>query len=308
MNKMKKMYKIILSFIMIYGVLPSCDIVETPYMNDNNISPIDTTTFVKKVLIEDFTGHRCQNCPDAAAELSSLQDFYGDQVIGIAIHPNTSFAIPSPLSASSYTYDFRTQWGNEIDNTFDISSVGLPRGMVNRIGFNSNHRLGKDEWAAVIQSELEKEPIFGITLNSDLQSNSLKNNGTISVEVSSLKNISEQYNIVICLTENGIVNWQKHTTDIENYEHNHVLRTILNTTIGESIGNSFTIGDKWIKDYIVDIGSLEQYNIDYSLNNLNLGNGNAGGWIIENMEVLAYIYNVSTKEIVQSEIIHLTNN
>ena len=51
---------------------------------------------------------------------------------------------------------------------------------------------------------------------------------------------SEQYNIVICLTENGIVNWQKHTTDIENYEHNHVLRTILNTTIGESIGNSFT--------------------------------------------------------------------
>ena len=48
--------------------------------------------------------------------------------------------------------------------------------------------------------------------------------------------------------------------------------------------------------------------VDYSLNNLNLGNGNAGGWIIENMEVLAYIYNISTKEIVQSEIIHLTNN
>ena len=133
-------------------------------------------------------------------------------------------------------------------------------------------------------------------------------NGTLSVEVKTLQNLSNQYNIVICLTENNIINWQKYDEDIEDYEHNHVLRSVLNTTIGESIGNSFTTGDAWSKDYIIDLNMLEQYNIDYSLNNLIMGNGNAGGWIAENMEVIAYIYNVSTQEIVQSEITHLTNH
>jgi len=65
-KKMKK-YLAILSSILI---ITSCDIVEGPYLTDETINPIDTTTntYVKKVLVEDFTGHKCPNCPDAARE------------------------------------------------------------------------------------------------------------------------------------------------------------------------------------------------------------------------------------------------
>ena len=36
--------------------------------------------------------------------------------------------------------------GNEIDNLFEISDEGLPRGMVNRVDYlDDNHRMGKDE-------------------------------------------------------------------------------------------------------------------------------------------------------------------
>ena len=200
-----------------------------------------------------------------------------------------------------------------IDNIFEITTVGLPRGMVNRVGFDTDHQLGKDEWSSVVQTELAKAPIFGITLSSDVSSG----NGTISVTAEALTNINldkihelEDYKIVVCLTENNIVQWQKDNTsgDIENYEHNHVLRAMLNTTFGESIGNSFVDGDIWEKDYSVDITTLENANENYSLNTLFMGNGNCKGWNEENMEIVAYIYNTNNYEIVQVEDIHLTNH
>jgi|TARA_B110000240_G_scaffold139032_1_gene153892 thiol-disulfide isomerase/thioredoxin len=312
---MKKIKYIIAT---LFGILlfniTSCDIIEGPYLIDNNTNPVDTNTFVKKVLIEDFTGHRCPNCPAAAEELVSLQDFYGDRVIGIAIHPSSpAFSTPSPLTASSYTYDFRTQFGDDIDNIFEITTVGLPRGMVNRTGFDTQHQLGKDEWSSIVQMELEKAPIFGITLSSNVSNG----NGTISITAEALTNINldkkekiEDYNIVICLTEKNIVQWQKDNTagDIEDYEHNHVLRTMINTTFGESIGNSFVDGDIWEKDYSIDITTLENTNENYSLNTLFMGNGNCKEWNEDNMEIVVYIYNTSNYEIVQVEEKHLTNH
>ena len=312
---MKKIKYIIAT---LFGILlfniTSCDIIEGPYLIDNNTNTVDTNTFVKKVLIEDFTGHRCPNCPAAAEELVSLQDFYGDRVIGIAIHPSSpAFSTPSPLTASSYTYDFRTQFGDDIDNIFEITTVGLPRGMVNRTGFDTQHQLGKDEWSSIVQMELEKAPIFGITLSSNVSNG----NGTISITAEALTNINldkkekiEDYNIVICLTEKNIVQWQKDNTagDIEDYEHNHVLRTMINTTFGESIGNSFVDGDIWEKDYSIDITNLENTNENYSLNTLFMGNGNCKEWNEDNMEIVVYIYNTSNYEIVQVEEKHLTNH
>ena len=312
---MKKIKYIIAT---LFGILlfniTSCDIIEGPYLIDNNTNPVDTNTFVKKVLIEDFTGHRCPNCPAAAEELVSLQDFYGDRVIGIAIHPSSpAFSTPSPLTTSSYTYDFRTQFGDDIDNIFEITTVGLPRGMVNRTGFDTQHQLGKDEWSSIVQTELEKAPIFGITLSSNVSNG----NGTISITAEALTNINldkkekiEDYNIVICLTEKNIVQWQKDNTagDIEDYEHNHVLRTMINTTFGESIGNSFVDGDIWEKDYSIDITTLENTNENYSLNTLFMGNGNCKEWNEDNMEIVVYIYNTFNYEIVQVEEKHLTNH
>lgn len=312
---MKKIKYIIAT---LFGILlfniTSCDIIEGPYLIDNNTNTVDTNTFVKKVLIEDFTGHRCPNCPAAAEELVSLQDFYGDRVIGIAIHPSSpAFSTPSPLTTSSYTYDFRTQFGDDIDNIFEITTVGLPRGMVNRTGFDTQHQLGKDEWSSIVQTELEKAPIFGITLSSNVSNG----NGTISITAEALTNINldkkekiEDYNIVICLTEKNIVQWQKDNTagDIEDYEHNHVLRTMINTTFGESIGNSFVDGDIWEKDYSIDITNLENTNENYSLNTLFMGNGNCKEWNEDNMEIVVYIYNTSNYEIVQVEEKHLTNH
>ena len=271
-------------------------------MNNENVNPIDTNSnnYVKKVLIEDFTGHLCPNCPQAANEIDAIHNIYGDQIIAIAIHVTKSFARPYPASqAPSFQYDFRTIWGDDLDNFFDISSAGLPRGMINRMGYPNNHKLGKDEWANAVTNELNKEIDFGIIINS--------NNNNINVTTEILNNISGSYNLVVCLTENGIINWQKDGTEnIEDYEHNHILRSVL---IDESLSNntSLEIGQEIQKNISYNLTSLEQFNIDYSANTAELGNGNAGNWNAENMSIVAYIYDTNTKEIVQAEQEKLNN-
>lgn len=287
-----KKYLIILSSIL---TITSCDVEEGPFIGDYDsyINPD------KKVLIEDFTGHLCPNCPDAARELEAIHDIYGDQIIGMAIHVSTTFARPHHPSQEGFQYDFRTNWGDDWDISYGISEAGLPRGMINRVGFPENHKLGSGDWAATVTNELKKEIDFKINISS--------NGETISITTEAQNNTIGDYNLVVCLTENNISNWQKDgLSDVENYIHNHVLRTVL---IDQELSNnsSYNVGQIIGKSINYDLTSLEQFNINYSNNTAELGNGNAGNWNPNNMSVIAYIYNTSTKEIVQVEEAHLNN-
>ena len=286
-----------ITLLSIILIITSCDVEEGPSINDYDsyVNPD------KKVLIEDFTGHLCPNCPDAARELSAIHDIYGDQVIGMALHVTKSFARPYPASqAPAFQYDFRTNWGDYWDAFYGISDAGLPRGMINRIGYqDESHKLGKDEWATTVANELKKEINFKIYISSDETS--------ISITSEVQNNINADYNLVVCLTESNIINWQKDGgNNIEDYEHNHVLRTVL---IDQELSNStnYVAGQEIQKTINYDLAALEQFNIDYSANIAELGNGNAGGWNASNMSVVAYIYNTNTKEIVQVQDAYLNN-
>ena len=282
----------------------SCEVIEGPYMLESNSNPIDTSSFVQKVLIEDFTGHRCRYCPSAARELSSIQNIYGkDRVIGIAIHPNSDYAKPD----AQYTYDFRTEFGKDINMFFgDIAgSQGLPNGMINRYGYDSEYVYSYSQWGGIVSSQLEKDPIFGLNLSSDVTSTG---NAIINVEIIPQQNLDDEHKLVICLTEDSIVSWQTDDeaspNDVENYIHNHVLRTMIGSFSGESLGSTFTTGNIITKDHTINLSELEQDNISYSQ---SLGSGNAGGWDYNNMHVIAYIYKVSNQEIVQVEESKLAN-
>ena len=287
---MKKYFLILCSIL----TITSCDIVEGPYITDSD-SYINTD---KKVLIEDFTGHLCTNCPEAAREISAIHDLYGDQIIALAIHVSADYARPKNTNPdSSYHYDFRTEWGEEWDNIFGASAIGLPRGMVNRIGGQSP-TLGKNEWASSVANELKKEIDFKISIEADT------NEITIA---STLENtLDNDYNLVVCLTESNVINWQADgQNNIEDYQHNHVLRSVV---YDDKISNQSTLtrGAVVENTFNINIKELEQYNILYS-NNIEAGNGNSGGWNTNNMSVIAYIYNNITNEIVQVEEVPLNN-
>ena len=282
------------------NIIPGCtDSLASNYNIEATEEDYSCIPYIKNVLIEDFTGHLCPNCPDAARELDAIHDIYGEQIIGMAIHVSKSFARPYPPSQTNFQYDFRTYWGHYWDNFYGVSAMGLPRGMVNRIGYPDNHKLGKDEWASAVAEELTKELKFGINIKSS--------NDSITISSRVLNNISGGYNIVVCLTESNIINWQKDGQEnVENYTHNHVLKAVLIDDVLAS-STSYITGEEITKKINYDLASLEQFNIDYSLNTAELGNGNSGGWNTSNMSVIAYIYDNTTKEIIQVEEAHLNN-
>ena len=48
---------------------------------------VEPAHVARAVLIEDFTGQRCVNCPNAVAEIERLQEAYGEEnVIAVGIH------------------------------------------------------------------------------------------------------------------------------------------------------------------------------------------------------------------------------
>ena len=301
------MKKIIYSLFLI-SIISSCEVIEGPYMNGNG-GGVDTNSnqYVKNILIEDFTGHLCQNCPDAARELEAIHDLYGSQIIGLALHVGSTFARPYPLSQPKFTYDFRTKWGEELDGFFNISDAGLPKGMINRIDYPGDHRKNKGQWLASVQQELDKEVVFGLNITSSFDGN----NSIIDISTDALKNITGDYKLVVCLTENEITNWQKDgVIEDENYIHNHVLRSLITSAWGDDVSLSTNIsnGESYTHNYSVNLADLENFNIDYSNNTLFQGNGESGGWNQNNISILAYIYDNSNYEILQVEYASLATN
>lgn len=63
--------------------LGSCSNID----EDERLIEVDTPQANRAVLIEDFTGQWCPNCPNASDEIESLTQTYGsDKIIAVAIH------------------------------------------------------------------------------------------------------------------------------------------------------------------------------------------------------------------------------
>ena len=61
----------------------ACDYID----EDDRFIYVEPANVAKRVLIEDFTGQRCVNCPSATETIKQLQDTYGkENVIAVAIH------------------------------------------------------------------------------------------------------------------------------------------------------------------------------------------------------------------------------
>ena len=122
--------KNLLNLLLIVAFFGACDIVEEPFAT-NGGTPVDTsspTAFIKKILVEDYSGHTCSNCPNAARELDALIDIYGEKIVPITIHVGKTYARPFHISqAPKYQYDFRNETGESWDNLFQITNLGLPK-------------------------------------------------------------------------------------------------------------------------------------------------------------------------------------
>jgi len=272
-------YTILLASLFLFAIF-SCDKVEPPYTTQTQ-TPVDTGTtkiYVQKVMVEDFTGHKCGTCPAAHRVLDDLVGVYGDKLVPMAIHAGWFAQV-----TTDYPEDFQTTEGTTIFDDFNIQNT--PYGMVNRTPYNSELVLTKDKWGAAIQNILDSTELrIGIDIENTY--NSTSNNLDCKIKVTFLKTLSDTLSLAIYFIEDSIISkqtdYEATPSDVDDYLHKHVLRGSINGTYGEQI-----IAGTAIKDASVD----RQYTfaLDTAKYNLN------------HCYTVAFVFNTNNKEILNVE-------
>jgi hypothetical protein len=297
MNKTKFFLAIaaVLSF-----AVSSCDYVIDP----DEVSPSgggggtgtsDTIVIdsVRKVFLEDYTGHKCTACPNAAIAANAIKATYGDSVVVLGVHAGF-FANPM-TSGTQYLQDFRTSAGTAYDTYFSISATGNPNGMVNRKDYDGTsiaHIKSYGSWASEVAAELAKPMLAGLQIINNYNSSTRVLDCTVKSVFLYDTLSGGPYKLVVMMMQDSIAGDQLNSGVYVNpYIHQHVLRDNLNGAWGEDIASSgaITIGNILTKSYTYTLPA-------------SYATGTGSTACDENdCYVIAFIYNDVTKEVIQVE-------
>jgi hypothetical protein len=198
----------------------------------------------RKVLVEEFTGVACVNCPQGAAELANLKGIYGENLVIVSIHAG-EFADPLPESK----YNFKTEEGTSLENYLG-TPIGYPTAVVNRKKFAGANSLQafKNQWSGFIQQDLAIAPSIALNAVPSFEAASRKLD--VSVTILPSKNLTGEHRISLMLTENHIIDAQEDGGNlVEDYEHEHVLRDMLTPFDGTVLTENLQIGVPIVKQF-----------------------------------------------------------
>ncbi|MCW5900139.1 MAG: Omp28-related outer membrane protein [Flavobacteriales bacterium] len=216
----------------------ACDQVNEPIPPGGGGGGGGGTVVTRRVLLEEFTGHRCSTCPAAHVVAQQLSTFYGDQLIIVGIHATSTFAAPvSPPNADgSYSTDFRTPAGDAYTTAFGVSF--LPTGVVSRKPYNNSITLSQGNWGSAIGALVGQEADVDLWVES-IDHNAGANTVGAVIKAAVLKPIGTELKLTLYLLEDHVIDWQINQQatppDIPDYDHRYVLRTNLNGTWGEAM-------------------------------------------------------------------------
>ncbi len=232
-----KIFRILIPVLLLSGwMMTSCDKLSEPYAAVK--TEFDTTN-KPFVLFEEYTGHKCNNCPLATMKAEKLADFYRGRMIVMSVHA-TDLADPDP----KYTLDLRTPEGTLWCTDFALAYV--PRALINRAIIGSSYPVNSDKWGEAIEAQLAK-PIVTM-IKAAAAYNSSGNEITASVTVWFKKSLSAGANINLYVLEDSIQGLQSNkdtaagpTPDINPYYFNNTFRASMNGNFGELLTSSVEI-------------------------------------------------------------------
>lgn len=276
---MKKYFIVIITALTVV-CFSSCDKIEGPYVtfNENEevtaeFPPLDQSSVYRKIFFEEYTAHRCLNCPTGHAKLETLQETYGDTLVAMAIHA-------TPLAAPllpDYTADFRTGAGNDLRELYNID--GIPAGIINRNMMSGGYNTTM--WTPMLK-QADRTVYAAIQLVNEFPTSEdvLKVNANVTM----LADYPNPLRLAFYLVEDGVVSPQlKGQERIEDYVHNHMLRAAINGTYGV---------------YITPDGMM-QNNASYKYAKSISFAGK--DWNPDNCYVIAILYDHVVKSVIQVE-------
>lgn len=225
----------------------------------SNIDEGDRLIYVKPaevgraILIEDFTGQRCINCPTGTEIINGIVDTYGeDNVIAVGIHSG-----PLGFAGNSKTVGLMTDTGNEYYTRWDKENkMGQPWVIFNRKTSPDSHY---NNWAAMVGTIISEKANLSVKIDNayDAATRTL----TTTVEADGV-NGTVNGKLQVWIVEDGVPALQMMPDGSANkeYIHNHVFRAAVNGTWGEDVTvkegetttkqYSYVLPEKWNADNI----------------------------------------------------------
>lgn len=229
-----------------------CDVITPPYTRTilrDTTQPASSLVQYRKVLIEEFTGAQCTNCPIGHRRLSDLVGVYGDSIVVVSIHAG-EFARPDPRKG--YTTDLRTPEGEELNTRFRV--FAYPAAVINRTKIDgTSYVVGVQNWGSAINAQLRTSTPIAIETNA--WCDTLRGELSLTVRLQFLHTVADPLNIGYYIVEDSIVAPQLDGgTFVADYVHRHVLRAAPLGAYGEPLVQSPTeIGRTIERRYTYDI-------------------------------------------------------
>ena len=245
--------KAYIAFIVLAVLMAACSHID----EDERLIYVKPAPVERSVLLEDFTGQRCVNCPLAADEIHKLQEQYGeDAIIAVSIHSG-----PLGFHTNPRFLGLATDVGDEYYNHWNLEYQ--PVGLIDR-GAPAEYTA----WGTLSRHEVQKSAPVDI----DLMVNPGDDNQIdIYTEIKGVDG-NTQGKLQLWIVEDDITAFQMMPdgTRNDNYVHQHVFRDAINGEWGE------------------DVEVLEGYTV--SNNHLITLSDD---WTPENLYVIAFVYNDS---------------
>ena len=296
------MNKILLAALAAVFALSSCDKVENPFP-ETIATALDYTLYPggdsiaytatewpsfstnpnisRNVLIEDFTGHLCNNCPDAADTAENIHSDYPNSVFIATIHASPTgdllgFQATNPEYPINWTNEAGVAIGEHLGSLPGTDFFGNPYGSISRVDGDWN----PNGWRALTQIVLADplEANVQAVLNYYPSTRGIFLHSEVEIVNPSLP---DSLYTVVYLIEDSVVGKQKMPDNTSNYDYVH--REVMRGTI-----SSDWQGRK-LTDAELDNGKY-YFNYSYKL---------PTQYDASNTHLLIYVRNSSTEEIYQ---------
>ena len=204
---------------------------ELPVVLPAGSDPV-TGQSTQRVLIEEYTGVRCQNCPAGAQLLEELKTLHGDQLVILSVHGGF-FAQPTNPE-NKLTLD--NAFGRQLIARFN-QPQGYPSSMINRKVFpgQSSVFVGGSFWPGYVATEKSKTPVVKLELS--LTHQPVSRGITIQCSITGLADLATQsLGLSLVMAENNIKDAQLTPSGVDTaYIHRHVMRSYVTSVQGDPI-------------------------------------------------------------------------
>lgn len=179
----------------------------------------------RNILIEDYTGQKCTNCPEVHRLIEQLtsNEAFGQRIIPVAIHAG-SFGIGQDSPGADKLGWLMQPVGNEYADALNLNAY--PKCVVGRC----TGPLDKDDIAKAVSDQLTQTTTANITLEASATDEIVQISATVATSAPLAARLQ------LWITEDNITAYQLDGgKSIMKYNHNHVLREAINGTWGEDI-------------------------------------------------------------------------